>query len=159
MMEQHLQRRSDGDVNNCHYISCGCEVAPATHAPPPPAFVLFAHDDLIGVQLRRPSRRLDDGPTPSPRFEMAGLLAAAFEYVHERSEKSALLHNLKRALLPVVLGSVVLSGLLFSSTVAYFIFYWSYIPSVGITRNIYLQFRCYIFHHSLSHPEPLPLIL
>jgi Putative adipose-regulatory protein (Seipin) len=80
---------------------------------------------------------------------MAGLVASAFGYLHERSEKVALLYNLKRALLPLIIGAVVLSGLLFSSTVAYFIFYWSYIPSVGIAKDIHLQFRFYILPPSL----------
>jgi len=82
---------------------------------------------------------------------MAGLLASAFEYIHQKSEKSPLLHTLKRAILPLAVGAVVFSGLLFSSTVAYFIFYWSYIPSVGVARDIYLQFRCDTFRPSLSH--------
>jgi Putative adipose-regulatory protein (Seipin) len=70
-----------------------------------------------------------------------GILGNIFEYVRERSEKSTVLYRIKRAILPLVIAGFVVSGLFFSSTVAYFIFYWTYIPSVGIARDIYLQFR------------------
>jgi len=72
---------------------------------------------------------------------MASILVSAFEFIREKAEKSHLLYNVKRALLPLIIASFVLSGLLFSSTIAYFVFYWSYIPSVGITRDVHLQFR------------------
>lgn len=85
---------------------------------------------------------------------MAGILTSALEYLSDKSEKLALFHNLKRALLPLVIGAVVLCGLLFSSTVAYFIFYWTYVPSVGITRNIYLQFRYHILFFAMASLSP-----
>jgi hypothetical protein len=72
---------------------------------------------------------------------MASLAVSAYEYIIEKSEKSNVLYNIKRAILPLLIGTLVLSGLLFSSTVAYFIFYWSYIPSVGIAEDVHLQFR------------------
>jgi hypothetical protein len=72
---------------------------------------------------------------------MASLVVSSYEYVIERTEKWNVLYNVKRAILPLIIGTFVLSGLLFSSTVAYFIFYWSYIPSVGIVRDVHLQFR------------------
>jgi hypothetical protein len=72
---------------------------------------------------------------------MASLVLSSIDYIRERTEKSNLVYNVKRAILPIILATLVLSGLLFSSTVAYFIFYWSYIPSVGIARDIHLQFR------------------
>jgi hypothetical protein len=71
---------------------------------------------------------------------MASLVVSLFDYIRERTEKSHLVYTLKRAIFPLIIATFVLSGLLFSSTVAYFIFYWSYIPSVGIARDIYLQF-------------------
>lgn len=66
---------------------------------------------------------------------------SAYNVVRDKTEKSHVLYHAKRAIFPLIIGTVVLSGLLFSSTVAYFIFYWSYIPSVGIARDIHLQFR------------------
>ena len=75
---------------------------------------------------------------------MASLVLSSVDYIQGRTEKSNLVYNVKRAILPIILATLVLSGLLFSSTVAYFIFYWSYIPSVGIARDVHLQFR-YIF--------------
>jgi len=72
---------------------------------------------------------------------MASLVVSTYEYVRERAEKSNLVYNIKRSIFPLVIGTLVLSGLLFSSTIAYFIFYWSYIPSVGIARDVHLQFR------------------
>ena len=72
---------------------------------------------------------------------MANLVVSFYEYIGEKTEKWTVLYNLKRAILPLIIGTFVLSGLLFSSTVAYFIFYWSYIPSVGIARAVHLQFR------------------
>ena len=72
---------------------------------------------------------------------MASLAFSTYEYVREKTEKSNLVYNVKRSIFPLIIGTLVLSGLLFSSTVAYLIFYWSYIPSVGIVRDIHLQFR------------------
>ena len=70
-----------------------------------------------------------------------GMLGNLFEYIRERSEKSVVLYRIKRAILPLIIASFVVSGLFFSSTFAYFIFYWTYIPSVGIARDVHLQFR------------------
>lgn len=72
---------------------------------------------------------------------MASLVLSTVNVVRERAEKSNLVYNVKRAILPLFIATLVLSGLLFSSTVGYFIFYWSYIPSVGIARDVHLQFR------------------
>lgn len=72
---------------------------------------------------------------------MASLAVSSYEYIVEKTEKWNVLYNVKRAILPLIIGTFVLSGLLFSSTVAYFIFYWSYVPSVGIARDVHLQFR------------------
>lgn len=82
---------------------------------------------------------------------MASLVLSSIDYVRERTEKSNLVYNAKRAILPIILASVVLSGLLFSSTVAYFIFYWSYIPSVGIARDVHLQFRHIFPAHMIEY--------
>jgi hypothetical protein len=72
---------------------------------------------------------------------MASLVVSTYQVVRDKAEKSHILYHAKRAIFPLIIGAVVLSGLLFSSTVAYFIFYWSYIPSVAIARDIHLQFR------------------
>lgn len=72
---------------------------------------------------------------------MASLAVSSYEYIIEKTEKWNVLYNVKRAILPFIIGTFVVSGLLFSSTVAYFIFYWSYVPSVGIARDVHLQFR------------------
>src|SRR5437016_11671735 len=76
---------------------------------------------------------------------MANLVVSFYEYIGEKTEKWTVLYNLKRAILPLIIGIFVLSGLLFSSTVAYFVFYWSYIPSAGIVKDVYLQFTYHTF--------------
>ena len=74
-------------------------------------------------------------------IDMANIVLWALDYVRERLEKSTLLYVAKRTIFPVIVGVVIFSALLISSTLAYYIFYWSYIPSIGITKDVYLQFR------------------
>jgi hypothetical protein len=72
---------------------------------------------------------------------MASLALSTVVDIRKYTEKSTVVYWIKRSIFPVFIGTLVLSGLLFSSTVAYFIFYWSYVPSVGIARDVHLQFR------------------
>jgi len=74
-------------------------------------------------------------------WKMGSLIVSTYNFIQEKAEKSHILYHVKRAIFPLIIGTLVISGLLFSSTVAYFVFYWSYIPTVGITREVYLQFR------------------
>ena len=77
---------------------------------------------------------------------MESLVASVYEYAREKTEKWHFLYHVKRSIFPLIIGIFVLSGLLFSSTVAYFVFYWSYIPSAGIVKDVHLQFT----YHTLK---------
>src|SRR5438034_10385205 len=76
---------------------------------------------------------------------MESLVLSAYEYAQEKIEKWNFVYHVKRSILPLIIGIFVLSGLLFSSTVAYFVFYWSYIPSAGIVKDVYLQLTYHTF--------------
>ncbi|KAF2717059.1 hypothetical protein K431DRAFT_288866 [Polychaeton citri CBS 116435] len=53
----------------------------------------------------------------------------------------------------IVSTSSILFGL---ATVAYLLFYWSYIPRIGFERPIHLQFDNVFTSHSLREPYPYP---
>jgi hypothetical protein len=68
------------------------------------------------------------------------ILVSSLEFIREKTEKWNLVYNIKRTIFPLIIGTLIFSALFFSSSVAYFIFYWSYVPSVGISKDVHLQF-------------------
>jgi Putative adipose-regulatory protein (Seipin) len=89
---------------------------------------------------------------------MSTLIAAQYNAIQQWLQKSRVVYRIKRLIFPVIIGSLVLSALLGSSTIAYLVFYWTYIPSVAITRDVYLQFKysnCLsLFTHVVEGPRP-----